>query len=257
VVNARRPAVGPLRVQLDRTDPVPLYHQLARQLEAEITAGVLPPGARLDNEIVLAAALGVSRPTMRRALQQLVEKGLLVRRRGVGTQVVHAAVSRPLELTSLYEDLARNGQHPTTRVLLCESTDATDEVAAALGVAVGQPVLHLRRLRGAEAEPLALLENYLPADIGQLDPDELGRNGLYEVLSQRGVTVRVARQQIGARTGTAQECRLLGERRNCPLVTIERTGHDGSGRVVEWGRHAYRASRYSFEVTLIRRGTLG
>jgi len=84
---ARDPARLPLAV--DRASPVPLYFQLARQLEAAIEAGALASGSLLGNEIELAARLGLSRPTVRQAIQSLVEKGMLVRRRGVGTQVVH------------------------------------------------------------------------------------------------------------------------------------------------------------------------
>lgn len=242
-----------MSVDLDRASPVPLYHQLAQQLEAEIARGALGPGARLDNELALAAAVNVSRPTMRRALQQLVDKGLLVRRRGVGTQVVHGTVTRPVELTSLYEDLARRGQRPTTQVLTHETVRAAEDVALVLGLPAGTCVLHLRRLRGADGEPLALLENFFPADVVQLDEADLVRHGMYQLLRAEGITIRVARQRIGARTGTTEECRLLGERRNSPLVTIERTTHDDSGHIVEWGRHAYRASRYIFEATLVRR----
>lgn len=95
---------------LDRSSPVPLYYQLAQQLEAAIEHGVLAPGNLLGNEIDLSVRLGLSRPTVRQAIQSLVDKGLLVRRRGVGTQVVHSQVKRPLELSSLYDDLEAAGR---------------------------------------------------------------------------------------------------------------------------------------------------
>lgn len=79
---------GPLSIELDRSSPVPLYYQVAREIERAIQAGSLVPGDRLDNETELANRLGLSRPTMRRAMQDLVSKGLLVRKRGVETQVV-------------------------------------------------------------------------------------------------------------------------------------------------------------------------
>ena len=74
-------------------------------------------GGRLANEVELADRLGVSRPTMRRAIQYLVERGMLVRKRGVGTQIVHPKVRRPVELSSLYDDLVKTGQSPVTEVL--------------------------------------------------------------------------------------------------------------------------------------------
>ena len=240
-----------LFVDLDRSSPVPLYFQVAQQIERAISEGDLAPGDRLDNEISLAEQFGLSRPTMRRAIQELVDKGLLVRKRGVGTQVVHGQVTRPVELTSLFDDLTRHHQTPTTKVLINEIIEAPDEVGARLSIAQGSPVLHLRRLRFAHGEALAIMENYLPEDLIPLGEADLSTRGLYQLMRSRGVNIRVAKQRIGARTGTPEECTLLGERKGSPVLTMERAAHDDSGRPVEWGRHAYRASQYSFEVTLV------
>ena len=109
--------IAGLAVSLDRGSPVPLYFQVATQLEKMIESGEMPVGGRLANEVELADRLGVSRPTMRRAIQYLVERGMLVRKRGVGTQIVHPKVRRPVELSSLYDDLVKTGQSPITEVL--------------------------------------------------------------------------------------------------------------------------------------------
>src|SRR5947209_6606066 len=135
-----------LFMDLDRSSPVPLYYQVSQQIERAISSGQLGPGARLDNEISLADQFGLSRPTMRRAIQELVDKGMLVRKRGVGTQVVHGQVTRPVELTSLYDDLARGQQQPTTTLLANEIVSASEKVAGFLAVPVGSEVLRLRRL---------------------------------------------------------------------------------------------------------------
>src|SRR6476661_4019305 len=104
-------------ITIDRSSPVPLYFQVAQQLEAAIGEGRFPPGSRLPNEVELAAQLAFSRPTMRRAMDYLVDRGLIVRQRGVGTRVVSPKVRRSLNLTSLYDDMAASGQRPRTRVL--------------------------------------------------------------------------------------------------------------------------------------------
>ena len=104
------------KVVLDRSSPVPLYFQVATRLQEQIEGGELPVGGRLENEVELADRLGVSRPTMRKAIAYLVERGMLVRRRGVGTQIVHPKVRRPVELTSLYDDLAKTGRAPRTEI---------------------------------------------------------------------------------------------------------------------------------------------
>ncbi|WSQ64110.1 GntR family transcriptional regulator [Streptomyces sp. NBC_01216] len=238
---------------VDRSSPVPLYHQLARQLEAAIEDGVLTPGSLLGNEIDLAARLGLSRPTVRQAIQSLVDKGLLVRRRGVGTQVLHSRVRRPLEPSSLYDDLEAAGQCPATVVLASHTEPADARVAAALGIPEGSDVHRLERLRTAHGAPMALLRNHLPA--GLLDPDggSLEVTGLYRLLRGAGVTLHSARQTIGARAATPAEAEPLAEQRHAPLLTMERTTFDDTGRAVEFASHLYRASRYSFEFQLLAR----
>ncbi|MEV4244598.1 GntR family transcriptional regulator [Streptosporangium canum] len=242
-----------LSIDLDRSSPVPLYFQVAEQISEAIQRGDLPPGSRLDNEILLADRLGLSRPTVRQAIQYLVDKGLLVRKRGVGTQVVHGQVKRSVELTSLYDDLRRAGQEPATRVLVLEAGPADEGVAAILGVPTGAEVLRLERIRYAAGEPLALLHNWLPVGLAPLTAEGLQERGLYELLRSAGVRMRVANQRMGARAATATEARLLGERRGAPLLTMLRTTYDDQGRAVEHGSHIYRASHYSLEVTLIER----
>ncbi|MEU5163050.1 GntR family transcriptional regulator [Streptomyces sp. NPDC020875] len=242
-----------LQLSVDRTSPVPLYFQLSRQLEAAIERGALTPGTLLGNEIELAARLGLSRPTVRQAIQSLVDKGLLVRRRGVGTQVVHSQVRRPLELSSLYDDLEAAGQRPATVVLALTGGRATDRVAAALGVAEGGEIHSVERLRYAHGEPMALLTNALPAGLLALDAASLEATGLYRLMRAAGITLHSARQTVGARAATEAEAELLGERPGAPVLTMERTTFDDTGRAVEYGSHIYRASRYSFEFQLLVR----
>jgi DNA-binding GntR family transcriptional regulator len=241
------------QVLVDRASPVPLYFQVALQLEQAIESGVLPPGSRLDNEIALAEELGLSRPTMRQAIQYLVDKGLLVRKRGVGTHVARARVRRPVGLTSLFDDLTSSGKRPTTTVLSHTVEAASGAVAAALEVPEGTSVIMLERLRRADGEPLAIMRNHLRADLVPLQPELLEHRGLYEVLREAGVALASATQSIGARRATAAEADLLDETRGAPLLTMRRTTFDDRGLVVEFGDHLYRASRYSFEVALTGR----
>lgn len=236
---------------LDRDSTVPLYAQVASQIESAIARGVLAPGARLDTEVQLATRLGLSRPTLRQALQDLVDKGLLVRRRGVGTQVVRASIKRPVRLSSLYDDLAASGREPSTVVLTHEVIPADAAVAERLAMPAGERVLHLRRQRFADGHPLALMTNYLPADLAPWSAEELAASGLYSLLRAAGIRICVASQRMGARLATAAEGRLLAERRGAALLTMERVGYDNSGRAVEFGASLYGASTYSFELMLV------
>jgi len=243
-----------LTVDLDRSSPVPLYFQVSRRIEAAIESGELAPGDRLENEISLADRWGLSRPTMRRAIEELVDKGLLVRRRGIGTQVVHARVKRRMELTSLYDDLSRSDQKPTTELLVREIVPATGHVADRLGLRAGTEVLHLERLRCARDEPLAVMRNWLPVELAAaLSGEALESRGLYELIRATGAHLRIATQRITARGATAPEAKLLLVRKGSPLLTMERTTYDGSGHAVELGNHAYRADTYSIEMTVVER----
>jgi DNA-binding GntR family transcriptional regulator len=240
---------------LDRSSPVPLYFQVAQSLERAISDGTLPPGTRLDNEVQLAQSLGLSRPTMRRAMQYLVDKGVLVRRRGVGTRVVQPKVRRPLGLSSLYEDLVNSGQRPTTTVLSLTTEPASAAIADALSVPLETTVTVLVRLRSALGLPIARMCNYLPHTIpglaGGLDREALEGQGLYQLIRALGVQLHAADQVIGARTSTAEEARLLGEPRGAALLTMQRTAYDDHGRAVEYGTHIYAASRYSFSLSML------
>ncbi|MGW8797404.1 GntR family transcriptional regulator [Streptomyces sp. NPDC055775] len=250
-----KPVADPAALELgvDRSSPVPLYYQLSQQLEAAIEQGRLAPGSLLGNEIELAARLGLSRPTVRQAIQSLVDKGLMVRRRGVGTQVVHSQVKRPLELSSLYDDLEAAGQRPATRVLCNRIEPATARVAAALGVPEGTDVHLVERLRSAHDEPMALLRNHVPAGLVDLGTERLEATGLYRIMRAAGITLHSARQNVGARLATAEEAVQLAEPEGAPLLTMERTTYDDTGRAVEFASHAYRASRYAFDFQLLVR----
>ena len=237
-------------IRVDRSSPVPLYFQVAQHLEQMIESGELPMGTRLDNEADLAGQLGLSKPTMRRAIEYLVGRGLLVRRRGIGTQVVQAKVTREVQLTSLYDDLAKTGRNPSTTVVSFGTEPAPDSLAATLGIPAGAPVYIFERLRYADGEPLALMRNHVPEQLIRLSAADLEKQGLYNLFRANGISVRIAKQAIGARAATAAEADALGERRAAPLLVMERSAYDEQGRAVEHGQHVYRASGYSFDLTL-------
>jgi DNA-binding GntR family transcriptional regulator len=238
---------------VNRSSPVPLYFQVAEQIESAIHDGHLRPGDRITNEVALADQLGLSRPTMRQAIQTLVDKGLLVRKRGVGTQVVNAPIRRTVELTSLYDDLARSGLRPTTQVLGLDLVDPDERVTEVLNLRADEKVWRLRRLRTAKDEPLALMCNLVPESVADLSQVDLATTGLYEHFRSRAINLRVAHQMIGARVVDAAEAKLLGGRRGDPVLTMQRTSYDDQGRAVEHGNHLYRPDRYAYETTLVER----
>jgi DNA-binding GntR family transcriptional regulator len=114
-------------------------------------------------------------------------------------------------------------------------------------------VHRIERLRLAHGEPMAYLINYLPPGLLDLDTGQLEITGLYRLMRAVGITLHSARQSIGARAATPAEAGRLGEEEGAPLLTMQRTTFDDTGRAVEFGTHTYRPSRYSFEFQLLVR----
>jgi len=240
-------------VTIDRGSPVPLYHQLAQQLTDAIEQGTLQPGDPFENELALAERLNLSRPTVRRAIAELVGRGLLVRRRGVGTTVASRVIHRRLELTSLLEDLQNTGRKAETEVLEFIPAKVDHRAAHMLGLEQETPLVYVERLRRADGKPLALLRNWLPPMFADLTAEEFSQHGLYELFGERGVRPIVAHQTIGARRPVSHERRLLGLAVGDPLLTMSRTAYDANGVAVEFGDHGYRYDMHAFDVTVYAR----
>jgi GntR family transcriptional regulator len=245
------PAVRQLDITLERNSPVPLYYQLAQYIEHAINAGDLAPGDRIENELSLTSRLGLSRPTARQAIQELVNKGLLVRKRGVGTQVVRSQFRRDEKLSSLNEDLTKAGKVPST-VLLDYSVGELDvelrDVVDSADVLESE-FIQIRRLRLADNVPLAILTNYIPARY-RITAEDLRQRGLYACLNALGVHLKIAHQQISARLMTAEEAELLEEPTPAACLSVDRLAYDDIGRFVEFGRHIYRPAYYSIQSSL-------
>ena len=246
------PAIRELDITLERNSPIPLYYQLAQSIEHAINTGMLAPGDRLENELSMTSRLGLSRPTARQAIQELVKKGLLVRKRGVGTQVVRSQFRRDERLSSLNEDLANAGKVPSTNVLEFSVGELDQDVRDAIDAAevTERQFIKIRRVRLADGVPLAVLTNYLPSHF-ELKPEDLADKGLYACLRSLGVNLKIAHQQISARLMTDDEAELLDEETPAACLTVDRIAYDDVGRFVEFGRHIYHAAHYSIQSSLV------
>ena len=240
-----------LPVALDRGSDVPLYLQLSEQLLAGIERGNVQPGDPFETEVDLARRLRLSRPTVRRAIAVLVDRGLLVRRRGVGTVVATGGVQQHAELNSLYDDLAAERRSPRTELIDLDAKTVCARAAGTLGLPARTRLVHMTLLRYVGALPLAILENWLPPDtpaLPALIPARLEREGMYEILRAQGIAPCTAQQTFGARNATGTERRLLGLTRADPLLTMWRSAFDAAGGIIECGDHRYRGDQYSISV---------
>src|SRR5256886_782226 len=228
---------------LDRESPVPLYYQLAQNMETAIRSGRLSSGSHLENEIELARQLRVSRPTVRRAIALLANRGLVIRRHGIGTLVVPVRVRRPVRLSSLYDDLQEAGQAPSTRLLAYEIVPAPSEVGGSLHLSRGRRVLHFERLRLASDQPIALMRNFVPLSLEEVVTEEgLKSAGLYQLLRQNGIHLRLASQTIGGRRAPRRGAGPLQGPAGGPLLTMRRVSHDHGGQPGGYGSHRFTAA---------------
>ncbi len=240
---------------IDRDGPVPIYYQLKQIIRQKIEAGEWQPGQIIPSERELCAEHGISRMTVRQALVELVNEGWLRREQGKGTFVAHRKIEQRLAtLTSFSQDMAARGKQAEAKVLRQEMAPASPDVAAALGLAEGAPVLLIERLRLANGEPLALETCHLsvPGCAGLLAEDLAGQS-LYGVLVRNyGLVPSRASQQIEAAICEPRPMHLLGLRRGAPVLLIHRTTLSQAGVPFEHTISIYRGDKYVFHAELAR-----
>ncbi len=240
-------------VRMDLKSPTPLYMQLVLQIEQAVADGVLKPGDRIEGEPVLVNRLGISRATVRHAIDQLVERGILMRKHGVGTQVVAANLARRSGVISLYDELLADGQEPTTRLVDASIRRAPAEVIEALQLGLPGDVLYLMRLRSSGGRPFAIMRNWLPLGVLTLDDFDPEAEGLYEALRRVGISADVAHQSVGAAGATEEEAGLLDLAEGSPVLTMLTTSYVDLGMPVEYGQHTFRPDRHRVEMVKVEK----
>ena len=229
----------------------PLYLQLQRHIAAALAAGELTPGDCLPAERDMAQMTGLSRVTVRKAIQELVATGQLVQRRGSGTYVAQKVerLEQALSLlTSFTEDMARRGRSVETRWISRRIDAPAPEEVMALGLGAGDRVTRLERVRCSDGVPLAIERATLSTNL--LPDPEAVQSSLYAVLQTRGLRPTRAVQRISATSIDARDSALLGVAVGAPGLKIERISYLPSGQVVEFTRSLYRGDAYDFAVEL-------
>jgi GntR family transcriptional regulator len=233
--------------------PIPLYRQLERALREAIESGQWQSGQQLPNEGELAQTFGVSKITVRQALQLLAHQGFVRREQGRGTFVSTARFGEgPRELTSFSEEMRSHNLTATSRVLEQIAAKATDRVAQALGIRAGDAVLRLKRLRMANAEPMAIQTAHIPL---ALAPGVVGESfensSLYDLLqSKYGLQPLRARETYHAVAAEAAVAELLGVPSGSPVFAVERITFLPSGKALEFVQSIMRGDRYSIILEL-------
>ena len=233
----------------------PLYHRVYREIAEGIESGVLLPGDRLPSERSLCEQLGVSRATVRRAVEELISDGL-VETRGRGSFVRgDAVVEPPNTLMGLSEVARARGLDPSSKVLRAEVRPATIDEADAFSIAPGADLLELERVRMLDGLPISLDRNRVPVrllpDLGDVD---FTTASLYESLDAAGHAPARADYELEARAAAPHAAELLALAPDAPVRFATPVAIGEDGRVVDLGRTVYRADRYRFQATLMRRG---
>ena len=232
---------------VDRASPTPAYLQLKNQLENLIASGRLARGEALPSERNLAEQLGLSRMTVRRALEGLVETGLVEPRRGAGTFVREHGLEQPIQrLSSFSDEVARAGYEAGSTVITIEQFPAGAVVARSLDLEPGTIILRLLRLRTLNGEPFEMQDAYLPPKFLPLSIVDITQSGsLYECLdTQFGARPLRAVQTVGARLATQTETKYLKLPREVPVLSKQRVTYGLDERPIEFVLCAARSAKF-------------
>lgn len=234
--------------------PRPLHDQVREAIEAQILSGDLPAGARLQSERDLAGRLGVSRVTVRRALDALKDEGLIRAEPGCGRFVEDAAlVEPPNALLSFTELGARRGLPATAKVIASRVRPASLEEAELAAIAPGAALFELQRLRMLDGVAVAIDQARVPLALAPaVEQADFRTTSLYALLDEAGAGVVRADYTTEARAAEPAQARRLGLGVGDALLFARTTGYDARGRVVELGETFYRGDRYRFHATLAR-----
>jgi GntR family transcriptional regulator len=230
-----------------RTGHGPRYEQLYRHLAGAISGGDLAVDSQLPPERELADIADVSRVTVRKAVAQLVEDGVLEQRRGAGTfvKVPPAKLEHSLSaLLSFTEYMRQRGKASTSRILRRGIFLPSPDEQIALGLAGTDRVSRVDRLRSADDTVMALEWSSLPMDVLP-DPDTV-ETSLYDVLRASGKAPTRAVQRITAINVTGADAKLLNLPEGVAVLRIDRTAYLPTGRPIEFTRGLYRSDIYDF-----------
>ena len=238
---------------IDHNHPLPLYYQLMQELRARIEQGEWKPGDLFPSERELCETYGISRMTVRQALAELVNDGLLRRDQGRGTFVAKPKIRKRLSrLTSFTEDMRARGKQAGAQVLRLEMVPARPKVAVMLQIEVEQQVALIERLRLADGEPVGIECSHLFFDGCEAILREDLSGSLYRLLGERfGLVPTQAQEEIEAGACGSREVQILGIRRGEPVLLIRRRTLDQDQRPFEYVESVYRGDNYILSVELV------
>ena len=236
--------------QLSGQSYQPLYRRLEDAMKQAVASSQIKRGAAIPSERVLSEALGVSRVTVRKAIDGLVSDGLLDRRQGAKTVVSSQLEKSLATMTSFSEDMRSRGMEPGCVWISREISRPSPAEMMALGISSSERVARLKRLRTADGTPIAIEIATLPARF--VPNPQAVKDSLYVYLEAAGALPMRALQRMQAKPASEEERLLLGTPEDASLLVMERRCFLGSGEIVESTRTKYRGDVYDFVIELVR-----
>lgn len=238
---------------LDKQSPIPIYLQIEEQLKARILAGEFEVGTAIPSERELTENFGVSRMTLRQAVTNLVNDGLLYREKGRGTFVASPKVEQPLNgLTSFTEDMKARGMSPSNKLITFKKIEPEADIAEKLGLSSGEEVFSVKRIRYADDKPMAIERTFLPVKLFPQLTEEALKGSLYSIIEEQQLKISHASQRMEAALVKKEDAELLKIGMPSAILMMERVSYLADGKPFEVVRSTYRADRYKF-ITDIKR----
>ncbi|MCX6019879.1 MAG: GntR family transcriptional regulator [Chloroflexi bacterium] len=234
-------------MQIRAQDSRPLFRQISDTLREQIRNGTLCSGAAIPSEREYAEKLQISRMTVRAAINELVQEGLLVRRPGSATTVAASVIDKTTEgFLSFTEDMQMRGMRATSQLLDCHEEVADAAVAAQLGLRGGARIVVLERVRLADDEPMALERVQLPAQrFPNIQQHDFAQQSLYSIMEKYyGCTPRTSDETIEAVSLSHVEAAVLDVPAGSPALLARRITRDADGVVIEAVKTIYRGDHY-------------
>ena len=233
---------------LEKKSQSPLSQQLMNRLKDDISAGVYPAGARIPSEQQLCESYSVSRVTVRKAILDLVQEGLLVRKQGKGTFVAGQRLQRDLRhITSFTDACAQRGQQTESRLVSAQLVPATGEDAHLLGLAEDAALFEIIRVRLIGGEPVMLEINRFPESFAYLK-DEAAEGSLYACLQRHGVIPATAVHDISLSHATPMVSKHLNTEVGDALLLLDEVIHDQHSQPLHLSRQWIRGDKFTFRI---------
>ncbi|KAB8137807.1 GntR family transcriptional regulator [Gracilibacillus oryzae] len=239
---------------IDKNSPLPIYYQLEQAIRAQIQQGELQPGELLPSEKAYTEKYNISRMTVRQAINNLAQEGLLVRMKGKGTFIAEQKIQQTLKgITSFSEEMKQKGKKAASRIITLEEVNANPYIAEKLDVDKDSSIWKLKRVRLADQIPIAFETSYMPKKIvGEIKEENFAQSFYDYVENTLQLKITHGNQDIESTLAEEEDKEYLELEEGSPILLINRLTYVDGNRPFEYVRTAYRADKYKYKLSLPR-----